>query len=144
DGVTNVPAYLGEYHSDLADNSFDVVFSVSVVEHVPHTATVAFIDDLLRILKPGGVCYHAMSMYVGDSVDPANQRKLDTYAGWLSRPDVSPMEETTATQPLFQSNMGTNPDLTMWKWGQTNATLTEMRCASQSVSLFMGFRKAGS
>jgi len=144
DGVTNVPAYLGEYSLDLPDNSFDVVFSVNVVEHVPHTATVAFIDDLLRILKPGGVCYHAMSMYVGDTPDPSNVKKLETYAGWLTRLDVTPMEETTATQPLFQSNMGTNPDLTMWKWGQSNAALTEWRCTTQSVSLFMGFHKTGS
>ncbi len=39
----------------FADSSFDAVFSFAVLEHVKHPARCA--DELMRVLKPGGVLY---------------------------------------------------------------------------------------
>jgi ubiquinone/menaquinone biosynthesis C-methylase UbiE len=41
-------------HLPYEDGSFDVVFHNSVIEHVPDI--VAFNKEVLRVLKPGGIC----------------------------------------------------------------------------------------
>jgi len=41
----------------LEDNSFDKVFSVAVLHHVPSKENrMQFISEAYRVLKPGGVC----------------------------------------------------------------------------------------
>jgi SAM-dependent methyltransferase len=39
----------------FADNTFDVVTSISVLEHLPRGRDTAAVGELLRVLKPGGV-----------------------------------------------------------------------------------------
>src|SRR5688572_10863334 len=57
--VRTIPAYLGENDPLLVAESFDIVFSISVVEHVSTTEELAaFHEDQLRILKPGGMFIH--------------------------------------------------------------------------------------
>lgn len=41
---------------DVPSNAADVVFCEHVIEHVPFTDGVHFLQELFRILKPGGVC----------------------------------------------------------------------------------------
>lgn len=41
---------------DVPNNVADMVFSEHVIEHVPFTDGVHFLQELFRILKPGGVC----------------------------------------------------------------------------------------
>ncbi|MBW4972311.1 class I SAM-dependent methyltransferase [Roseovarius mucosus] len=142
-GVTNVLAFMGEFNRALEDESFDIVCSVSVVEHVPDEGTKAFVDDMVRILKPGGLCLHAIDMYVGDVVDPGSQRRLDLYRSWFDRPDVQPLEPPEASTAVFKSWMATNPDFTMWTWNRLAPSLVKMRMQMQSTSLLCGFRKYG-
>lgn len=74
-GVRNISAYLGERSSELAPDSFDIIFSISVVEHVGgQEALDAFHGDQLRILKPGGIFMHAIDIYLED--DPAPHHVL--------------------------------------------------------------------
>jgi predicted SAM-dependent methyltransferase len=40
----------------FGDDSFDVVFSSNVLEHIPHVD--AFQQEIHRVLKPGGVAVH--------------------------------------------------------------------------------------
>lgn len=42
----------------LADDSFDVIFSSNVLEHIP--SLDQFHHELKRVLKPGGYCIHIM------------------------------------------------------------------------------------
>ncbi len=42
----------------FADNSFDAVFSSSVLEHLPHVKR--FQSEILRVLKPGGRAVHVL------------------------------------------------------------------------------------
>src|SRR5262245_1417999 len=51
----------------LQDASFDVVFSISVVEHVPSSALEAFWVDIARILRTGGRMIHLIDTYLGVS-----------------------------------------------------------------------------
>jgi ubiquinone/menaquinone biosynthesis C-methylase UbiE len=46
---------LGEFNSQLPDSSFDLVFSISVLEHVSKEFRSDVYRDMFRILRPGGV-----------------------------------------------------------------------------------------
>lgn len=139
--VENVISFLGEFNPVLKDNFFDVVTSVSVVEHVPNDATNDFMADMLRILKPGGLALHAIDMYVGDAPTPSAQARLDIYRAWLDHPDVIPLRPVTATKAMFRSAMASNPDLTMWNWCKAAPALAQVRATHQSTSLLLGFTK---
>lgn len=55
--VWNVIEYDGA-HIPFPDDSFDVVFSSNVLEHIPHVR--AFQDEIRRVLKPDGIAVHLM------------------------------------------------------------------------------------
>jgi SAM-dependent methyltransferase len=55
--------YIGdESKSSLPLNSFDVVYSASVMEHVPSAMTPAVWRHMARLLKPGGELIHAIDV----------------------------------------------------------------------------------
>ena len=47
--------------TELADESVDVVFSNSVLEHVPGDVIEACLHEAMRILKPGGIVFHSVN-----------------------------------------------------------------------------------
>lgn len=58
-----VMEYIGdESKSSLALGSFDVVYSASVMEHVPSALTPAVWKHMERLLKPGGELIHAIDV----------------------------------------------------------------------------------
>jgi hypothetical protein len=65
EGVMYVDAYLGDFSDDLPSNYFDIVFSVSVIEHVPDDKYHVFFKDMSRIMRDGAETYHAIDFYVG-------------------------------------------------------------------------------
>lgn len=46
------------HHIPFPDNSFDVIFSSNVLEHIAHLE--AFQAETRRVLRPDGICIHAM------------------------------------------------------------------------------------
>jgi len=50
---------------DMADASFDVVFSISVFEHL--TDPLAVTKEVERVLRPGGLAIIAIHLYTSDS-----------------------------------------------------------------------------
>jgi SAM-dependent methyltransferase len=139
--VKNIKTFLGEFSPEIPDESLDVVYSVSVVEHVPAEGFDAFMLDTLRVLKPNGLCLHAIDMYVGTHVVPYAQERLDLYLGWIKHHRLLPLEPTFEQKALFRSEFVSNPDYTMWTWGQISQGLKTQRENTQSVSMIMGFRK---
>src|SRR3546814_20583165 len=75
--------FRSEFCKDLPDDYFDVVFSISVLEHVPAAAIDGFWKDHARILKPGAVAYHAVDFYLGDKPNDENERRLNSYVSAL-------------------------------------------------------------
>lgn len=61
----------------LADGEVDVVFSNSVLEHVPPEAIAAMYRESMRILSPGGIMFHSVNCgdhysYVDSSIHQLN------------------------------------------------------------------------
>lgn len=139
--VRTVSAFMGESSPELQNNSFDFVFSVSVIEHVPNIGMTAFMDDVVRIMKPGGLSFHAIDLYLANEVLPGPQTRLNLYNKWLEREDIEALEPPVAKRAVFSTEMATNPDLAMWQWNRVAPNLRDLRETSQSVSLFLAFRK---
>ena len=47
---------IAENHIDFPDNFFDIVCSAGVFHHIKHTEHHIWIAELMRVLKPGGIC----------------------------------------------------------------------------------------
>lgn len=61
DGVIVYAAPADATRTALADGSVDVVFSNSVLEHVPPEVIVAMHRESLRVLAPGGLVFHSVN-----------------------------------------------------------------------------------
>ena len=144
DGVQNIPAYLGEFDKALPNSYFDVVFSVSVVEHVTDDKLTDFFLDIARVLKPGGLTFHAIDVYVFDeehwSESPAQytRQRLSQYAaipkvtdGRLGLRHPSAIGD----DPKFRCAYASNADREMLSWNKVVPDLAPMRKVAQSVSL---------
>jgi len=142
-GVEVVSAYLGDFDPRLEDASFDVVFSISVVEHVGGVEPLAaFHSDQLRILKPGGIFLHAVDLYLED--EPTSQfiNRYETLRGWVVSADgVEPLGDVAQMPLRFSCDMATNPDNIMHSWGKAAPALDQLRQTAQGVSLLIGGRK---
>lgn len=65
-----VKDYIGDFNHEVPDEYFDFVFSISALEHVPQDDRTLFkkiLDDINRVLKPGGFSLHCF-----DSILKAN------------------------------------------------------------------------
>jgi SAM-dependent methyltransferase len=140
--VRNVSAYLGEADPELASGSFDVVFSISVVEHVRTENLDAFHRDQLRILKPGGMFLHAIDVYLEDEPAAHHVRRFEAYRDWVASTDgVAPLGSVYQGPYRFSCDLATNPDDLMYHWGQVAPALIGLRQVAQSASLLVAGRK---
>jgi hypothetical protein len=55
---------LGDFAPELPSDSFDRVFSVSTLEHLPMAARLAVLQDMHRILAPGGRELHTIDLAI--------------------------------------------------------------------------------
>lgn len=139
--VKHVDAYLGEMSPLMQPASFDIIFSISVIEHVPTDELGAFLEDGLRILKPGGLWLHAIDIYIEDKPTHAAQVRFDAYRNWLADSRLAPEGEIFEGPPVFTCDIATNPDHIMHSWGKIAPTLIGLRQKAQCVSLIMAARK---
>lgn len=140
-GVRNVLAFLGERSPELADNSFDAIFSISVIEHIPNDKLSAFFDDGLRVLKPGGLWLHAIDFYIEDKPSPYNCNRFDAYRRWLHSLRLKSLGPIYEGDPTFNCDMATNPDNVMYEWGKISPKIIPLRQRAQSVSIVLAARK---
>lgn len=104
-GVKNTPVFLGEFSELLPDAYFDIVLSVSVVEHVETPHLQAFFNDIARVLKPGGKTFHAIDVYLFDE-----DRLDDKWAAHTKNRLERYIEVETFTEGKLQA--ATRPDIT--------------------------------
>ncbi|MFT5423985.1 MAG: SAM-dependent methyltransferase [Phycisphaerales bacterium] len=134
--LTSVDTLLGDFDPRLEDGSFDIAFSISVMEHVPDEKLADCFTDMARVLKPGGRLLHAIDVYLGLTPDEETTRRVASYldaahaAGLLlESPRALPAE------PAFTTDMISNPDFIMANWNTISPTLRSVREQCQGISL---------
>lgn len=110
--------YMGNFNQELPDNYFDLVFSISALEHVPQQEESLFkniVSDINRVLKPGGLSLHLFDIvlkqnsfwtnkftdYIFRNVDTIN--KSITSVEMRGDPDFYAMSEAAYNKTWFNS-----------------------------------------
>ena len=68
--------YMGEFSDELGDDYFDLVFSISTLEHVPDSDEMGLkniLIDINRVLKPGGISLHCIDVVLKNDYQWANK-----------------------------------------------------------------------
>lgn len=140
--IKNIDCYVGESEGAINDEEFDLIFSISVVEHVTNDKLDLFFKDSLRILRPGGIFYHAIDMYLEDIPSSYQCERFDIYKNWVKDSElVTPVGNVLSGAPEFSTDMATNPDNIMHGWNSLVPSLSKIRASAQSVSLLIGGMK---
>jgi len=138
DDVKLVRRNLGEFSVELPDNYFDLVFSISVIEHIPEKYQDSFWKDHARIMKPGAIGVHVIDLYLKDQANPDLDRKVELYKSLAAKHGLRLSKPSTIRYPVvFRCDMASNSDWGMWRWNIISPALLETRKISQSVSLAM-------
>jgi SAM-dependent methyltransferase len=131
-----VEGYLGGYVRDLPDNYFDVIYSISVVEHIPPTDVAGFFSEHVRLLRPKGVGLHAVDFYLGDAPQPHVESRIDSYLRAISNAGLQLRDGVSISRPLlFQTRDASASDLAMLELNNVAPRLAHQRARLQSVSL---------
>jgi SAM-dependent methyltransferase len=108
-GFRLVRDYIGAFNQSLPDGYFDLVYSISVLEHVDADAVGSFADiarDITRVLRPGGLSLHCFDVLVGEStvfIHPLlrfffkNEETVNTFtdpSSMMNDPDLYVMSES--------------------------------------------------
>ncbi len=144
--VEFVNCIIGNSKEVIKDAIFDVIFSVSVVEHVPSDQLPAFFSDCWRILKPGGLMLHLIDVYT-EGTDRANTALWMRMQGYLKPfndgifAPLGTVELQSLSDMAFKTTFATNPDNVMRDWNKSAPTLVEKRKAAQSCTVEMAGRR---
>lgn len=142
DGAVTIKARLGEFDRQLADNSFNIIFSISVVEHLQTEQLSDFFQDCTRILKPGGSMLHFLDFFLPDSCSTSQIERFNAYRKIHKIIDnLEPIGEIYQGDPRLSASMVTNPDHVMYSYGRFSKTLIPFRQRAQATSLILGLRK---
>ena len=142
--VRNVLTYVGDFSPELPEAYFDVVFSVSVVEHVETDLLRDFFRDIARVLRPGGRTFHAIDVYLFDPDRFSDSQAIYTHRRLAAYLDVSEMTEgalqfveppRASAEPRFSCEYASNSDREMLAWNKVVPQLAPIRAVGQSCSL---------
>tara|TARA_Y100001960_G_C14571163_1_gene775896 strand:- start:67 stop:666 length:600 start_codon:yes stop_codon:yes gene_type:complete len=144
--VQVLDCFIGESDGVIPDGFFDCLFSVSVIEHIPTPQLRGFVEDHLRIMKPGATAFHAIDLYIESGMDvnhnePSQLRFSEYIQLFVKNDAITLLEDPTDLELRFGSDFATNPDQTMYVWNKSVPQLSEKRLLAQSVSLIVGFSK---
>ncbi len=138
EGITTIEAYLGDFDPRLEDNSFDVLFSLSVLEHVEDDDFNRCFADMARILKPGGMMLHAIDVYLDLDRNERERHRFELYlsaaeaAGtnlrWLEPPAV---DENT----LFKTTYAHNSAQQLANWNRLAPSIRDVRERTMNCSI---------
>ncbi len=153
-GVENILCNIGASSEQIKDGSFDKIFSISVVEHIPNEDIDTFFQDCHRILKNGGEMIHLIDIYVGNDEYFQNgffKKRFDAYDRQISKAGsesglfVSAIQADTSNATkeryAFKTQYITNPDPVMYAWRTIAPNLHEVREKSQLCTLLMHVKR---
>lgn len=124
--------YIGNFNSELPDNYFDLVFSISALEHVGEDREwyQKICRDLDRVLKPGGYSLHCFDVVLG-SVNQQTGAVANWTCGLL--PFMHDFFVTGYDFPVLNSLL-VNPDL--FYMAESAYTRNWLRTTQKSYSEF--------
>ncbi len=82
-GARFITGYLGEELSELPSNYFDMVCSVSTVEHIPVEELDSVFKEIARVLKPGGIVVNSYDVHYNPWVIPMYRAHLKAGLNWV-------------------------------------------------------------
>lgn len=137
-GIDVIHAYLGKETKKLIESgTFDAVFSISVIEHIPDGDLSDVFEEIARISKKGALSLHLIDVYCDEK--PTLQTRMTqltdlffTYFSPLEQDMLSPREVK------FSCNYATNPDNVMHQWNKVSPALQSVRELQQGCSLILG------
>ena len=134
------PVLLGDFAPDLPDGYFDYVFSISVVEHIPGKVLLPFFADACRVLKPGGVMFHAIDLYLYDDHELAHAKnQVARVQSYLDKVDQLPLrwqlEPSVDADVTFKTRYAANSDEQLYNWSVSLPDLRSTRAAAQNSSI---------
>lgn len=103
-GYRIVRGYMGDFSPELPQDFFDLVFSISTLEHVPDQDTThldAVLGDMDRVLRPGGLSLHSLDILLKpegvwtNRILPRIYETRPTLAAWI------PLEELARDPGLY-------------------------------------------
>lgn len=138
ENIKHVLDNLGNFSRELPDGYFDVIVSISVVEHILHNEFPNFWGDHARLMKDNGIALHAIDFYIEDKKNNHVEKRIDVLQQSLFTAGLTLVTDPEFERPLvFRSNFASNPDLGMWYWSSMSKdlSLNKNRTRMQSVSL---------
>ena len=146
DGIENIYVNVGEFSPKLGDELFDIIFSISVIEHIPSNSLNDFFLDSVRILKPAGMIFHLIDVYNEDD-DFNNKGLMQRISHYNKFFEIDAIESTGArideNDIGFSCAYATNPDNILNSWNRMVPNLRPKRESSQSCSLLLMATKNG-
>lgn len=102
-----VRGFMGSFQNQLEDKCFDLVFSISVVEHVPAEKKRDFYRDIYRVLKPGGYMAHSIDIF--DETLARAEFEVIKETGFIipSKPDLQVRVKPSEGNPTLFEDMWT-------------------------------------
>ena len=135
-----VRSYMGDFDPNIPDNYFDILLSISVVEHVPADKLTDFFKDCHRVLKPGGLMLHAIDIYIYGT--PGNREVVDRYRSIVEQLGFEWEQPPVINKDVsFKTSHASNSDLTMAHWNRMAPNLKQLRTVAQSVSIKLAATK---
>jgi hypothetical protein len=136
--ISIVHAYLGKETKNIIENEvFDVVFSISVIEHIADCDLKDLFEESARISKKGALSLHLIDVYCAE--EPRQQARMTLLVN-LFFSYFSPLEQKmiSPNEVEFSCSYATNPDNAMNRWNKSVPGLRQLRETHQSCSLILG------
>ena len=135
-------ASVGRSSSVIAEGSCDVLFSISVIEHVPLNAIDIFFADIARILRPGGRMLHLIDSYLGEDpgINAEAVERFPAYARVFETGSFVPADRRrimSIKDIRFHPRMATNPDNSMNEWNRLAPSLRHVRAEGQACTFIL-------
>lgn len=136
-----VDSYIGDFNPSLESQGFDLVYSISVIEHIPDQGLGSFFADNWRILKKGGLSLHAIDMTIGDEEDEAVYQRICKMRQTAELLGFTLQVAEENPHAHYRCEYVTNPELVIRGWGSLAPSMKEQWLHSRVCSLLLILNK---
>ncbi|MGH8509477.1 MAG: class I SAM-dependent methyltransferase [Gammaproteobacteria bacterium] len=148
-GIRVIREYMGSFSDDIPSQYFDYVISISVVEHIHHELFSSSMRDCTRVLKPGGLMFHAIDLYLLDDLaqHPYGTRQRSRLHLYRSVPEIVESACEWIETPVVDENVTASASFAvnsvdeLYKRNALVPALTDVREIAVSCNLEVGLRK---